>query len=170
MERLTKCVNGVTVYVGPGCKYPDTGEIPAELDAGSVRAVLCKLAAYEDTELTPEEIVEADKTLKNNWEIRLDRLNEAVDLIKVKDEGRLEKLPCKVGGTVYANFSICGDYLREKDRPYPCEVVFIGLSGEPFMHIQFPNGRVFPVKFDKIGKTVFLTREAAEAALKEQEG
>lgn len=87
-----------------------------------------------------------------------------------KDGGRLVELPCKVGETVYANFSICGDYLREKDRPYPCEVVFIGLSGEPFIHIQFPNDRVLPVNFDKIGKTVFLTKEAAEAALKEQEG
>ena len=44
------------------------------------------------------------------------------------------------------------------------------LSKEPFMHIQFKNGRVFPVKFCEVGKTVFTTREAAEAALKEQEG
>ena len=91
-------------------------------------------------------------------------------LFRSKVEDRLAELPCRLGGTVYANFSISGDYLREKDRPYPCEVVFIGLSNEPFMHIQFPNGRVFPVDFDKIGKTVFLTRKEAETALKGQEG
>ena len=94
---------------------------------------------------------------------------DACPLVK-KDKDRLAELPCRLGGTVYANFSISGDYLREKDRPYPCEVVFIGLSNEPFMHIQFPNGRAFPVDFNKIGKTVFLTRKEAEAALKGQEG
>lgn len=128
------------------------------------------LAAYENTELTPEQIMEADKTLKDNWKIRLDRLKEAIELIKAKDEGRLAETPCELGGTVYANFAMAGDYLREKDKPYPCKVVFIGLSKEPFLHIQFKNGRIFPVKFSEVGKTVFTTREAAETALKEQEG
>ena len=89
---------------------------------------------------------------------------------QAEKEGRIVILPCKLGGTVYANFALRGDYLREKDKPYPCEVVFIGISEEPFMHIQFENGRVFQVSFEKIGKTVFTTREAAEAALREQEG
>lgn len=38
------------------------------------------------------------------------------------------------------------------------------------MHIQFESGRIFPVGFEKIGGTVFTTKEAAETALKEQEG
>ena len=91
-----------------------------------------------------------------------------LELAKAEKDGRLEILPCKLGGTVYANFSLRGSYLREKNKPYPCKVVFIGISKEPVMHIQFESGQVFPVDFEKIGKTVFTTKEAAEVALRER--
>ena len=122
-----------------------------------------ELKAYRETRLTPEEVTALQAS---NQELK----KEALPILQAKVQGRLAELPCRLGGTVYANFALRGDYLREKDKPYPCEVVFIGLSKEPFLHIQFKNGRVFPVKFCEVGKTVFTTREAAEAALKEQEG
>ena len=128
-----------------------------------MKAVVDRLAAYEETGLTPEEVAALQAS---NQELK----KEALPILQAKVQDRLVILPCGLGETVYANFAICGDYLRENDKPYPCEVVFIGLSKEPFMHIQFKNGRVFPVKFCEVGKTVFTTREAAEAALKEQEG
>lgn len=128
-----------------------------------MKAVVDRLAAYEETGLTPEEVAALQAS---NQELK----KEALPILQAKVQDRLVIMPCGLGETVYANFAICGDYLREKDKPYPCEVVFIGLSKEPFMHIQFKNGRVFPVKFCEVGKTVFTTREAAEAALKEQEG
>ena len=128
-----------------------------------MKAVVDQLAAYEETGLTPEEVAALQAS---NQELK----KEALPILQAKVQDRLAELPCRLGGTVYANFALRGDYLREKDKPYPCEVVFIGLSKEPFMHIQFKNGRVFPVKFCEVGKTVFTTREAAEAALKEQEG
>lgn len=122
-----------------------------------------ELKAYRETGLTPEEVTALQVS---NQELK----KEALPILQAKVQDRLVILPCGLGETVYANFAIRGDYLREKDKPYPCEVVFIGLSKEPFLHIQFKNGRVFPVKFCEVGKTVFTTREAAEAALKEQEG
>lgn len=122
-----------------------------------------ELKAYRQTGLTPEEVTSLQAS---NQELK----KEALPILQAKVQDRLVILPCGLGETVYANFAIRGDYLREKDKPYPCEVVFIGLSKEPFLHIQFKNGRVFPVKFCEVGKTVFTTREAAEAALKEQEG
>ena len=122
-----------------------------------------ELKDYRETGLTPEEVTALQAS---NQELK----KEALPILQAKVQGRLVILPCGLGETVYANFAIRGDYLREKDKPYPCEVVFIGLSKEPFLHIQFQNGRVFPVKFCEVGKTVFTTREAAEAALKEQEG
>ena len=128
-----------------------------------MKAVVDRLAAYEETGLTPEEVAALQAS---NQELK----KEALPILQAKVQGRLAELPCRLGGTVYANFALRGDYLREKDKPYPCEVVFIGLSKEPFLHIQFKNGRVFPVKFCEVGKTIFTTREAAEAALKEQEG
>ena len=128
-----------------------------------MKAVVDRLAAYEETGLTPEEVAALQAS---NQELK----KEALPILQAKVQDRLVIMPCGLVETVYANFAIRGDYLREKDKPYPCEVVFIGLSKEPFMHIQFKNGRVFPVKFCEVGKTVFTTREAAEAALKEQEG
>ena len=122
-----------------------------------------ELKDYRETGLTPEEVTALQAS---NQELK----KEALPILQAKVQGRLAELPCRLGGTVYANFALRGDYLREKDKPYPREVVFIGLSKEPFLHIQFKNGRVFPVKFCEVGKTIFTTREAAEAALKEQEG
>ena len=153
MERLTRRMCG------------GWGVMPGyELNtARGMKAVVDRLAAYEETGLTPEEVAALQAS---NQELK----KEALPILQAKVQGRLAELPCRLGGTVYANFALRGDYLREKDKPYPCEVVFIGLSKEPFLHIQFKNGRVFPVKFCEVGKTIFTTREAAEAALKEQEG
>ena len=55
MERLTKTVNGVVTYIGTWNEF-DTGMLPAELSSGQIRAVMNRLAAYEDTVLEPEEI------------------------------------------------------------------------------------------------------------------
>ena len=153
MERLTRRMCG------------GWGVMPGyELNtARGMKAVVDRLAAYEETGLTPEEVTALQVS---NQELK----KEASPILQAKVQDRLVILPCGLGETVYANFAIRGDYLREKDKPYPCEVVFIGLSKEPFLHIQFKNGRVFQVKFCEVGKTVFTTREAAEAALKEQEG
>lgn len=168
MERLTvreARVSGLpgvccTHFTGPECQI--LGGCCAE-GCPWEDAAWERLAAYEDTGLTPEEVTSLQVS---NQELK----KEALPILQAKVQDRLAELPCRLGGTVYANFALRGDYLREKDKPYPCEVVFIGLSKEPFLHIQFKNGRVFPVKFCEVGKTIFTTREAAEAALKEQEG
>lgn len=98
--------------------------------------------------------------------VPFDRIHE---LARADREGRCVVLPCKVGDTVWANISIKGDRYRNSDRPYPVEVVFIGIGGgNSYFHVQYSNGRVFPFDFDQIGKTVFLTREEAEEALKAQ--
>ena len=149
MGRMTKRDERITVLVDPGFSAID--------------AAVNRLADYEDTGLAPEEVTSLQVS---NQELK----KEALPILQAKVQDRLAELTCRLGGTVYANFALRGDYLREKDKPYPCEVVFIGLSKEPFLHIQFQNGRIFPVKFSEVGKTVFATREAAEAALKEQEG
>lgn len=86
-----------------------------------------------------------------------------------KPKSRFVELPCAVGDTVYTNNSLSGFYLRAKNRPYPAEVVFIGLNEEyGFFNVDIMNlGCMLQFNFSDIGKTVFLTREAAENALKE---
>lgn len=88
-----------------------------------------------------------------------------------EEEGRLVALPCKVGQCVYTNHSMSGWYMRKSERPYLGRVVFIGLNAEdPYFNIILGEGKMLQYKFSDIGKTVFLTREEAEKALKEMEG
>lgn len=85
----------------------------------------------------------------------------------LKEQGLLLKLPAKVGDTVYTNTRVAGRYMREKDKPYEAKVVFVGINGvNNFMNIILEKGSVFPFKFSDLGKTIFLTREEAEAALR----
>ena len=142
MERLTKIIDGGVVF-------------PRELlgvtltpDDDYMHKLLTRLAAYEDA-MT---------------------LERAQELAQAEMDGRLVVLPCKVGDTVWTNIAIVGDRYRSADKPYPVEVVFIGMGGNcGFFHVKYSNGRVFPFDFDKVSKIVFLTREEAEAALKKRE-
>lgn len=91
-----------------------------------------------------------------------------------KDKSQYIKLPCKVGDTVYTNMAISGSYLRKRNRPYECKVLFIGLNaseeyGGGFINIEYPNGCMWEFRFSHIGKTVFLTKSEAEKALRERE-
>ena len=86
--------------------------------------------------------------------------------VKAYGDGRVVVLPCKVGDELWTNISIQGDRYRQSDRPYRVKVVFTGMGPETsFFHIQYSNGRIFPVDKEQFGKTVFLTREEAEKAL-----
>lgn len=94
-----------------------------------------------------------------------ERLKEYEDL---EEQGKLLKLPCAVGDTVYTNTSRQGWYFRKEKRPYEAKVVFIGINGaENFINVDFGNGRMFKFRFSDIGKTVFLIKEEAEAALEQ---
>lgn len=90
-----------------------------------------------------------------------------------ESEGRLIHLPCKVGDVVY---SYCKDLFRilpyfieeiiinyDSDSPNNEYVTFIGISSnasELLDDIDFT--------IDEIGKTVFLSKEEAEQALKKE--
>ena len=58
MDRLTKKLYQTTVYVGEESKPL----IPAELSVGQTREVLQKLCEYEETGLSPDEVVELKKS------------------------------------------------------------------------------------------------------------
>lgn len=80
------------------------------------------------------------------------------------------ELPCCVGDTVYTNHSMQGWYMQKKNRPYEAKVVFIGINGvDNFINVELGEGKMLQFNFSDIGERVFLTKEAAEAALKESE-
>lgn len=102
----------------------------------------------------------------------LDKLAYYEDL---EEEGRLAKLPCKVGDTVW-ELCKCSD---EKYRIFPMTVCRIVTFGSPRLlkdneievwniYAESDYCKMYKSFYD-IGKTVFLTREEAEAVLKECE-
>ena len=98
------------------------------------------------------------------WEC-VDKLGQLEDL---EEKGQLIDLPCAVGDMVYTNTSMQGWNFRKKNMPYAAKVVFIGINGvDNHMNVDFGNGHMLQFNFSDIGKTVFLTQEQAEQALKE---
>lgn len=115
----------------------------------------CRLEAYEDTGLTPEEIDmdhEAAETLRQLCrDCDLDRLEE---LVKADKDGCTVVLPCKVGDTVY--FVLLGKIIEKQ----VFSIVLFSNSTRIYC-----DGTSEYFRPEDIGKTFFLTREAAEAAL-----
>lgn len=113
-----------------------------------------RLAAYENTGLMPGEVAELQALLQGceskksaEW-VRLQELAEA------DKDGRVMVFPCKRGDTVWYVTKLG----IEAYRIQTFEKSFFGDSANAW-GINFP--------FRNFGKTVFLTREEAEAKLKE---
>lgn len=112
-----------------------------------------RLKAYEDTGLTPEEILPKDKA--DEIALKLMRLADLEslcnytrlrELAEADKDGRVVVLPCKVGDTVYI--------LRR---------AFDGADVVGETELWWDD-------IPQLGKTVFLTREESEKALQEMEG
>ena len=141
------------------CEYKECDSAKSCNDCVHWR-IVNRLAAYEDTGLEPEEIVKIREDIENGYVkstarrygISVDRLRE---LAQDDREGRCVVLPCKIGDTVYSS-----RHERVPDDDYRMS-----------FHIEM---RIVSQKFglihaDCIGKSVFLTREEAEEALKARE-
>lgn len=78
----------------------------------------------------------------------------------LEEQGRLIKLPCKVGDTVY--------YINP-DKNTINELVVYGFDIRPLQRFvyDYMGARL---NFNQFGKTVFLTKAEAEAKLKELRG
>ena len=171
MERLTKRdTDGQAMMDCQKCKADWTGKHGKPMD--SCTALYCRnrlkarIAAYEDTGLTPERCAEfARADAEGRYIVMRDAEQEGVarlrELAEADKDGRVVVLPCKVGQRVFA--------LLDTDKHISeCEVKQIGLGNEiGFVGIEpiGARGREYGVSIKGFGKTVFLTREAAEAAL-----
>lgn len=126
-----------------------------------------RLAAYEETGLEPEDMKRAfneDATLKLAGQIlgmSPDRLRE---LAQAEKEGRLVVLPCSIGDPVFMG---TGRYKITGYEEDVCDGFYIGRDGVLQVKAQNYNGN--HGTYGVIGQTAELTREAAEAALKERE-
>ena len=120
-----------------------------------------RLAAYEETGLTPQACAEAREAGKvlSICDISFRRLAE---LLTADRDGRLVVPPCKAGDTVYEVTS------RKTISEYRVKAIRVELFCtfiEWDIVAGFVDKSIFGVPVDEIGKTVFLTREEADRAL-----
>ena len=118
-----------------------------------------RLKAYEDTHMTPSDVMSmrmdmAILTALFNG-IEVDRVRELIALDKA---GRVVVLPCKVGDTVY------GFHGSRAILPMVAKWIETNTGGWAVAAQYVPMAPKF-YQFSDFGKTVFLTREEAEAAL-----
>ena len=107
-----------------------------------------RLAAYEDTGLTPEEITAMQHTL--------DEYHKVADpLLRAQADGRLVVLPCKVGDKLYRVFA--GEIFEHRVG----SMRYLAIQGR----WDIDTTPFCPYVESSIGKTIFLTREEAEKAL-----
>lgn len=172
MERLTSWNDEQTRHAyyprcfeepcyGGGCKINDC---PFET------AVCDRLAAYEDTGLSPEKVSWMKEVVEAAFDNDTSRIERAHNLHVADKEGRVVVLPCKVGDTIYAIvqvFASDGVYHKITEKK------ITGIGGNTMNKVWMVNrensleDRFSPSEF---GRTVFLTREEAEKALAEMEG
>lgn len=166
MERLTKRDNdGQAMMDCEKCKADWTGKHGKPMD--DCTALYCRnrlkdcLAAYEDRECAPEEVLPKDKA--DEIALKLMRLADLEslcsytrlrELAEADKDGRLVVLPCKVGDTVY--FALLGRIIEKQ--------VFSIVSFSNSTRI-YCGGTSEYFRPEDIGKTFFLTREEAEKAL-----
>lgn len=102
--------------------------------------VMDRLAAYEDTM----------------------QLERAQELAQAEKNGRLVVLPCKVGDTVYVTYG-------EGYKVCIVDRIHVIANNQVQVRMRHLLTETLWLSVSKFGKTVFLTREEAEAALKKRE-
>lgn len=180
MERLTKRdTDGQAMMDCEKCEADWTGKHGKPM--ADCTALYCRnrlldrLVKYKDTERTPEEIDmdhEAAETLRQLCrDCDLDRLEELSEADKA---GRLVVLPCKdwlevVFGDQVLFWGIDKDYAEQPIREISLDdsdrIGWYDGYKTVFLKGTDENGEAWEFYPEEIGKTVFLTREAAEKAL-----
>ena len=125
-----------------------------------------RLAAYEDTGLTPQEVL----SMKFEWCAMMDALNSIGggytrlrELAEADRDGRLVVRPYRIGETVYALLKDGAIFYPETNGWYISEEIVGAISHDGF-YLGDPVDDVYTPD-SEIGKTVFLTKKAAKAAL-----
>lgn len=174
MERLTKRIhNGEAVMDCDSCGLKTSRKCTLYKCRNQL---MKRVAAYEDTGLTPEAVKTVKLALAAKHMVDLETLNNTpisrlVELAEADKDGRCVVLPCKVGDTVYMierifdiDNGVCDEICARK---------VIGHGGNNLNKLWLiGSGGICNVSIfvSEFGKTVFLTREEAERAMQEMEG
>lgn len=172
MKRLTKRdTDGQAMMDCEKCKADWTGKHGKPMV--DCTALYCRnrlkerLAAYEDTGLTPEEILPKDK--EDEIALKLMRLsdleslcsyNRLRELAEADKDGRVVVLPCKVGDTVYFRTYDCNGKVDLGIQPHKVTAI----AGSAIVRGGYID---IGLLLGQYGVSWFLTREEAEKALEE---
>ncbi len=118
-----------------------------------VQECFTKLAAYEDIAFTPEELT-----------IKLAKLAEYE---QAEAEGLFVRLPCKVGDTVMA--TVLRPFNGHTVTIYGEVVAIASTEKMTIARVKYNFNKMMDFPIKDFGKTVFLTKEAAEQATNERE-
>lgn len=164
MERMTeRCSGGIRIK---GCStlYPNV-----ERKGAPMASAIARLAAYEDTSLTPEDVKRLKEYMQPFTIQNMDRFRE---IMQAEKDGRLVVLPCKIGDTIYqVDYMTHSEALKSgvpqsedtwQNRKY-------GHKRAKYLPLIVREKKMVKTLYPGIGKTVFLTREEAEEALKKRE-
>ena len=141
MKRLTWQNYDMCQFCGEGacCEHYCDNTFPVCDD----KAIYDRLAAIEDI-------------LGDEYD-----LDELREMVQAKRDGRCVVLPCKIDDDVYINLF---------GRTLDATVISISeLASTPTYKAMYGIRLCYIFKADDVGRTVFLTREAAEEALKARE-
>lgn len=187
MERLTTDKpNGMYELAHNGCYIDENGnaryrDFDTDIDARELtRDIMREFVIWEidDNEMLSDEIF--DETIMDNLQYGTKELEGLIALFyrnlwamadlrerlkhyeDLEEQGLLLKLHCKVGDIFYRI-----GWNGEVDK---CEVDSITLDKDGKFKVRLISEKYrtfFKIAFEEIGKTVFLTKEEAEAKLKE---
>ena len=148
MERLTE--------------YEVVGGHVHAVPTGDLDQAMMRLAAYEDTEMEPEQCENAKIIIESSFSDDTSKSERIRELLKADKDGRLVVLPCKVGDRLY---EVTG---RKTISVYKVKAIRVELFGL-FIEWDIVEGFVWQslsgINAGEIGKTVFLNRDEAEKAL-----
>ena len=134
------------------------------VDCPAFDKLIERLAAYEETGLTPEEIkapLTEDAMINLAAQVLGVDIGRLRELAEADKDGRVVVLPCRQGDELW---TYCNHPVK---RVYSFTVSDVStLNGRTVLN-TLGLGTIRP---EDIGKTVFLTREEAEKALQEMEG
>ena len=165
MERLTE-----KHYLGTDHYIKCSGDCNMDtdcIDCPAFDRLVERLAAYEDTGLTPQEVI----SMHGEWRAMMSVLNSIGggytrlrELAEADKDGRVVVLPCKVGDTLY---EVTGRNTISEYRVKAIRVEWFCVFIEWEIEKGFVWQSLAGITPNEIGKTVFLTREEAEKALEE---
>lgn len=139
------------------------------VDCPAFDKLIERIAAYEDTGMTPEQVENAKTIIESAFAEDTSKAERIRKLLSADKEGRVVVLPCKVGDTVWIVGTVRKLY-SAKVRTFFCGHPSAVHGDDDGGHIHMIRTTECDIPMQEFGKTVFLSREEAEKALQEMEG